>query len=213
MKIEFWAIDQVVPFDLNSKKHDKEQVKKIAESIKKFGFDQPIVVDRDGVIIKGHGRRLACLELGLKTVPVLVREDLTPEQVRAARVADNRVAISDIDVNLLKQELEGIDINDLLTGIFDDKELSFLTDDLGEMNDSAFVTDLDAVVSEQQSRLDEKIVESSTKQVTLVKALGFKNVPSSGVLALTKMMAAIEAQTGLKEGEALVAFAQKFQKG
>ncbi|MFH3639762.1 ParB/Srx family N-terminal domain-containing protein, partial [Acinetobacter baumannii] len=81
-------VDDVKPYELNAKIHSEEQVAKIAESIARFGWDQPIVVDKNGVIIKGHGRRLAAIKLGLIEVPVLVRDDLNEEQVKAARLAD-----------------------------------------------------------------------------------------------------------------------------
>ncbi|HHP0317040.1 phage tail protein (plasmid) [Acinetobacter baumannii] len=83
-----WIVDDVKPYELNAKIHSEEQVAKIAESIARFGWDQPIVVDKNGVIIKGHGRRLAAIKLGLIEVPVLVRDDLNEEQVKAARLAD-----------------------------------------------------------------------------------------------------------------------------
>ncbi|MCZ3203251.1 phage tail protein [Acinetobacter baumannii] len=88
LKIQMWIVDDVKPYELNAKIHSEEQVAKIAESIARFGWDQPIVVDKNGVIIKGHGRRLAAIKLGLIEVPVLVRDDLNEEQVKAARLAD-----------------------------------------------------------------------------------------------------------------------------
>ena len=133
LKIQMWIIDDVKPYELNAKIHSEEQVAKIAESIARFGWDQPIVVDKNGVIIKGHGRRLAAIKLGLIEVPVLVRDDLNEEQVKAARLADNRVAIGDIDADLLKLELQSINI-EFLEEIFDSKELEFMQADLSEMN-------------------------------------------------------------------------------
>lgn len=145
--LEHMPPKDLTPYDLNAKKHDKNQVAKIAQAIARFGFDQPIVVDRNGVIIKGHGRRLAAIELGLKTVPVWVRRDLTPDEVRAARLADNRVALSDLDTELLRADLSTME-SDLLGGIFDDKEIDFGTSDLGLMNEGIFETDMDAVLEE-----------------------------------------------------------------
>ena len=77
MKIELWDIDRVKPYGLNAKKHDDKQVDGIINSIQRFGWDQPIVVDANGEVIKGHGRRLAAIKIGLKKVPVLQRLDLT----------------------------------------------------------------------------------------------------------------------------------------
>ena len=88
-KIELIDLEKLVPYELNSKIHDDAQVKKIAESIKQFGWDQPIVVDKDMVIIKGHGRSLAAKLLGVKQVPVLVRDDVIEEGRLKQPLADD----------------------------------------------------------------------------------------------------------------------------
>lgn len=119
---QLMPIEDVLPYEGNAKVHDEAQVAKIATSIEQFGWDQPIVVDKDGVIIKGHGRRLAAIKLGLREVPVLVRSDLTPAQVKAARIADNRVALGGIDQDILKQEL---------SELFSDTDVGFSASDLG----------------------------------------------------------------------------------
>jgi DNA modification methylase len=98
----------LTPYSNNAKTHPTEQIDKIAASIASFGFDQPIVVDGDGVIIKGHGRREASLRLGLDKVPVLVRSDLSVTEIKAARLADNRTAQSPWDEDLLRVELEAL---------------------------------------------------------------------------------------------------------
>lgn len=205
LKIELWSPDDCIPYDNNVKIHDPASVAKIAEAISRFGWDQPIVVDRNGVIIKGHGRRLAAKLLGRTEVPVLVRKDLTPEQVKAARLSDNRVAISDIDPEMLRAELAGIE--DQLKGIFDDKELTFMTADLGTMNADVFVTDMDAVLTEQKASIEAKASAAAAGEMPIAKAFGFPKIPASGQLAITAMMAKAEAATGLKNAEALVAFA------
>jgi len=121
-------INSLIPYVSNTKKHPSSQVDKLAGAIAEFGFDQPIVVDGDGIIIKGHGRLLASKKLKLKEVPVLVRTDLTPAQVKAARIADNRLAESEWDEDLLKVELLDLKNSSFdlaLTG-FDTKELDQL---------------------------------------------------------------------------------------
>lgn len=126
MKIEQWDIDRVRPYEKNPRRNDKA-VQAVAESIREFGFRQPIVVDGDGVIVVGHTRYKAALKLGLKSVPVHVAADLTPQQARAYRLADNRTAENaEWDVDLLPIELgelrdEGFDLK--LAG-FSDKELA-----------------------------------------------------------------------------------------
>lgn len=205
-KIELRDVDSIVPYELNSKKHEKAQVKKIAKSIKEFGWDQPIVVDTDGVIIKGHGRRLAAIELGLKKVPVLVRDDLTPEQVRAARLADNQVAISGIDNTLLRKELESLEFD--LEGIFDKKELDFLTANLAEIDDTAFVEDLEAAVAEQAQQTAATVIEIDHKEIPIAKALGFKTITVKEEKYVASFVALIEEQTGKVGSEAFVAYAK-----
>jgi hypothetical protein len=204
-KLEHRAVKDLIPYDNNVKKHDKDQVKKIAEAIRRHGFDVPIVVDRDGVIIKGHGRRLAAIELGLEKVPVLIRDDLSPDQVKAARLADNRVAIGDIDPEMLRIELATLEED--MKGIFDAKELEFMDADLGEVNTGVFVTDMDAVMTEQKADLDARADAAAKSRVAVSKAFGFKDIPATGQLAITKLMAKAESETGLKNEEALIAWA------
>ena len=90
LTIETWPIDKPVPYEKNARIISDEAIAKVAASLKAFGFRQPIVVDKDGVIIAGHTRLRAARYLGIKEVPVSVAADLTPEQVRAYRIADNR---------------------------------------------------------------------------------------------------------------------------
>ncbi len=118
----------------NAKTHPDEQIDKIAGSIAEYGFDQPIVVDADGVIIKGHGRRLAAVRLGLTSVPVIVRDDLTPAQVKAARLLDNKSAESDWDLDQLVIDLQALKDDEFAGPLgFDENEVaSILANALGE---------------------------------------------------------------------------------
>lgn len=207
IKIEQWRIDDVKPYDTNAKNHDKAQVSKIAKSISEFGFDQPIVVDGDGVIIKGHGRRLAAISLGIETVPVVIRNDLSPEAVRAARLADNRVAIGDLDSEKLQAELATLDYD--LLGIFDSKELDFFVSaDLGEMMLDGFVDDMDTALTDHDIASKETADSVDSKEIPLYKVLGFKTVPGASQMTLSRFMAQIEKETGLRGAAALVAFAE-----
>ena len=118
-------ISKIKPYEKNPRKNDNA-IDKVANSIKEFGFKQPIVVDKEYTIIAGHTRYQGANKLQLKEVPIIVADDLTPEQVKAYRIADNRVAQeSEWDYDLLKiefEELQEIDYNLLETG-FDQKEL------------------------------------------------------------------------------------------
>jgi len=209
-QIDLWDVEKLVPYELNSKIHDDKQIEKIAKSIREFGWDQPIVVDRNGVIIKGHGRRLAALKLGFQKVPVLVRDDLTDEQVRAARLADNRVAVGDIDAELLQKELASLDFD--LEGIFDKKELDFMTADLGEMNEDAFALDLDEEVSKQSAETIKKIEETDERPVKIDKALGFKQISGKDERYVARFMAQVEAETGKTGADAFVEFVRNLMQ-
>ena len=105
---EAWPVDRPKPYAKNPRRNDAA-VEKVAASIHEFGWAQPIVVDGDGVIIIGHTRLKAAKKLGLKTVPVLVRDDLSPEQVAALRLADNKTAeLAEWDEPLLAAELDAL---------------------------------------------------------------------------------------------------------
>ena len=140
MQIYQRPLTDIKPYEKNPRQ--KYDIQKVAQSIKEFGFQQPIVVDRAGVIIVGHGRYQASKSLGLETVPVVIA-DLSPEKAKAYRIADNKTnEYSDWDIGLLQQEFTDLlDINyDLeLTG-FDADELEKLI--VGEKEG---LTDEDAV--------------------------------------------------------------------
>lgn len=106
--IQSLPIADIRPYEKNQKKHPKDQVRKIADSIQEFGFNQPIVVDQDKVILVGHGRFFAAQELGLEEVPVIVLDHLTEEQRKAYRLADNKLNESDWDMDLVLTELRDL---------------------------------------------------------------------------------------------------------
>ena len=110
MKVEMRALDTIKPYAKNAKKHDQTQIDNVAESIRQYGFVQPIVVDKDGIIVIGHCRALGAKKLGLKEVPCVCVDDLTPEQVNALRIVDNKTNESDWDLDLLEQELLELDL-------------------------------------------------------------------------------------------------------
>ena len=111
MNIESRLLADIVPYAKNAKKHDNRQINNVAESIKQYGFVQPIVIDRDGVIVIGHCRALAAKKLGMKEVPCVCVDDLTPEQVNALRLVDNKSNESDWDFDLLADEIPGLDLS------------------------------------------------------------------------------------------------------
>lgn len=124
-------IDEIRPYENNPRFND-EAVEYVAESIKQYGWKQPIVVDVSGVIIAGHTRYKAAKLLGMDTVPVLVASDLTADQVKAYRLADNKVSdFSQWDNKLLLQELDEIP-DDMFTGF----DLSETYDNLLDESDN-----------------------------------------------------------------------------
>lgn len=118
------------PYEKNPRKND-EAVKYVKESIKKFGFKVPIVVDKNNIIIAGHTRYKASLELGLTKVPCIIADDLTDEQVKAFRIADNKTGEkAGWDLDLLKLELSDLDDFDFTDFGFGEFELSMFLEDV-----------------------------------------------------------------------------------
>jgi ParB-like chromosome segregation protein Spo0J len=129
MTVQMWEIDRVRPYENNPRNND-DAVDAVANSLKTFGWRQPLVVDGDGVLVVGHTRLKAAAKLGLTKVPVHVATDLTPEQVRAYRVADNATnELAEWNYDLLPIELAALREADFDLGLlgFDPAELSRLT--------------------------------------------------------------------------------------
>ena len=113
MRVESWPIDDIKPYENNPRKNE-DAVEYVANSIKEFGFQQPIVLDKDGVIVVGHTRYSAAKELGLTEVPVVIADDLTEDKAKAYRLADNKTGELAIwDWPKLNTELEDIDWLDM----------------------------------------------------------------------------------------------------
>ena len=111
MKIIDKKLSELTPYANNPRLNDGA-VDAVAASIKAFGFKVPCVIDKDGVIVAGHTRLKAAQKLGLKTVPCIVADDLTPEQIKAFRLADNKVGeLADWDFEKLDLELEELDFD------------------------------------------------------------------------------------------------------
>jgi len=130
MKIELWTISDVTPYPGNPRLND-DAVDAVAASLKEFGFRQPIVVDGEGVIVCGHTRYKAAIKLGLDKVPVHVAKDLSPEQIRAYRIADNQTAsLATWNYDLLPIELGALKVANYDLGLlgFDPDELARLLD-------------------------------------------------------------------------------------
>ena len=116
MNIVELSINELIPYENNPRKND-EAVQYVANSIKEFGFKVPIVIDKDYVIVAGHTRYKASKQLGLEKVPCIIADDLTDEQIKAFRLADNKTGeLADWDFDLLDSEL--FDIQDIDMDLF-----------------------------------------------------------------------------------------------
>lgn len=131
MEIVNKKLEELIPYENNPRNND-EAVKYVANSIKEFGFKVPIIIDKNNVIVAGHTRYKASKELGLKEVPCIVASDLTEEQIKAFRIAENKTN----DLAEWNDDLLGIEIKDIFDDIdmtqfgFGDFELSMLTGDM-----------------------------------------------------------------------------------
>ena len=112
MNITNIKISDLKPYKKNAKKHDDVQINNVAESIKQFGMVQPIVVDKDNIVIIGHCRLEACKKLKYTEVPCVKADDLSEEQVAKLRLLDNKLNESDWDFDLLGEELSELDMSE-----------------------------------------------------------------------------------------------------
>lgn len=186
MEIEYRSLDDLLPYVNNPKEHPDDQVQKIASSIKKFGFRIPLLVREDGEVIAGHGRILAVEELEgtlddlldeieegtqryrtLKhvnkgEVPVIPTTDLTEAQVSAFRIADNKVAESGWDEDLLSTE-----IDELLEEDFDIDVLGFEEEEIDDLLDSTLSGEGEYTEGDLETDLEaefEVVVEADTEE-------------------------------------------------
>lgn len=135
MQIIYKKIDEVIPYENNPRKND-EAVDYVAKSIEQFGFKVPIIIDKDNVIVTGHTRLKAAKKLKMTEVPVIMADDLTDEQIKAFRLADNKVSeFAGWDFDALNMELDGIELD---MSDFGFTEASIDWDDVAELSDSNY---------------------------------------------------------------------------
>lgn len=146
MNVVYKNIKELKPYKKNAKKHPKEQVERIANSIKEFGFTQPVIIDSNNCVVAGHGRILGAKKAGLKQVPTVMLEDLTEEQIKAYRLVDNKLNESEWDYSLLDDELEMLseDIDMELFGFDEQVDLTdaFEYEDDSKIEKNFFVVSL-----------------------------------------------------------------------
>ena len=122
LNIKYRPIKELKPYKKNAKKHNKEQVEQIANSIKEFGFTQPVIIDKHDCVVAGHGRIL-----GAKQVPTVCLDELTEEQIKAYRLVDNKLNESEWDYSLLDEEIE--QLTDMDMDLFGFDEVVEITKD------------------------------------------------------------------------------------
>lgn len=145
MEIIMREIGTLTPYDRNTKKHDQKQIDNVANSIRRFGWQQPIVVDENGVVVIGHCRLLAAKQLGMQEVPVTVADGLTEDEIRELRIADNKTNESAWDFEALGEELASLN--------FDGFDLGFENVFGGELgvSDDDFITGTEITKSKEKT--------------------------------------------------------------
>ena len=136
LKIEYIDINDIKPYEKNPRKNE-DAIPYVMESIKQFGFKNPVILDKNNVIVAGHTRIESAKRLGMKEIPCIYADDLTDEQIKAFRLADNKVAeVAEWDFDILGEELDGIldiDMSDFGFDLnFDDEEEQEIVEDEDE---------------------------------------------------------------------------------
>lgn len=163
MKVQNVSIDTIKPYENNPRDNDGG-VDAVANSIKEFGWQQPIVVDKDYVIVAGHTRYKAAKKLGLKEVPVVVASNLTDEQVRAYRLADNKTSeLTTWDTDLLDDELNDILNIDMSNFGFENGEADVDDIDLSDEIEERFELKVECQSENELSQLFDRLSKDGYK--------------------------------------------------
>lgn len=167
--------DELVPFAGNARTHSEQQIEQICESIKKFGFYNPVLIDESGIIIAGHGRIMAAKKMGLATVPTMVIFDLTETERRALTLADNKISLnSSWDMEKVREELSALAESDIdldLTGFYDFEIESLLRDDLDILPPNVVTSfvEIDSNESKHDDSNDEFLSEEGNDDIVFEK--------------------------------------------
>lgn len=192
MKIEMAKVENLIPYENNTRTHSKEQINQIASSIEEFGFTNPILIDEEGGVIAGHGRIAGAKLLNIDEVPTVTLTGLTEAQKKAYIIADNKLALNaGWDEDLLKTELRNLE------------QLNFNLDLLGFEG-----VELDELLEEQDYKIDAKKEEKPKYEITPELMEGYNYVvlffdndidwlSAEQKLGLPKVSAKFEQQTGI----------------
>lgn len=166
LKIEYLPIEEIKPYAGNAKRHPAEQIEQIKNSIKEFGFDDPIAI-WNGEIVEGHGRYIAANEMGIDIVPVIRLDHLTDEQRRAYNIAHNKLTMnSDFNLELLQLELESLELDMTDFGFTEAEILELTVDDEEEASGrNLFVHDVNDAQHQDNHEGVEWSGESNEQQI------------------------------------------------
>ena len=169
IQIVYKKIGDLKPYKKNAKKHPKDQVERIANSIKEFGFleHRAVAIDKDGYVVEGHGRILGAKKAGLKEVPTVCLDEMTEEQIKAWRMIENKTAESIYDEKILKEELSE------LTDIFDMEIFGFAMDVL---EDEMLEVEPDVKFTEILNEENNYIVLKFNNKIDWINAMGLFGV-------------------------------------
>lgn len=163
MKIIYMSARKLKPYAGNAKVHPESQIANIAVSLERYGWRQPVVIDRDGVIIAGHGRVQAAMRSNMmrdKPVPCVLADDLTPEEVAEFRIVDNKSAESPWDMDALEKELSVIDLSDFDFDFGFEMADEYGTDFSLPDGDKPEMVQITFVLHERQKELIERALEA-----------------------------------------------------
>lgn len=170
-QVEQLKIADLIPYARNSRTHSDEQVAEIAASIREFGWTNPVLIDQKGTIVAGHGRVLAARKLGIETVPCIRLGELSPAQIRAYVIADNKIALNaGWDEDMLAAELAALKEEDFDLGMtgFTDEEISEIIEELGDEPENPYSTKINGLIYEirgEKPRIDELFDTSRCKDL------------------------------------------------
>lgn len=188
--IRMMSVNDIIPYE-NNPRDNEDAVDKVAASLREFGFKQPIVVDKDNIVIVGHTRLKAAKKLNMSEVPVLVADDLTDEQVKGYRLADNKTAeFAEWDAELLNFELDGIIDIDMSDFGFDVDNIS--PDDFGDDftlpdGEKSEICQITFTLHEKQKELVEYAISLVKDNVT--ETFGNTNSNGNGLYEVVKQWA------------------------
>ena len=160
MNIVEKKLGDLIPYENNPRKNENA-IPYVAESIRRYGFKNPIIIDKDGVIVAGHTRYLASIKLGLDTVPCIVADDLTEEQIKEFRLVDNKTSeFAGWDFDMLADELQELDFDAEAFGF----ELNINDDDHADIKEVEYHENISVVIECDNDEEAEEVFMKLTEE-------------------------------------------------